>query len=621
MTGIAAIFSAGPACLHRHGRMMAAMAGRITDTSGTWTSGSFALGAAVLHTTAESFEAVQPHTNEDASLALAMDGYLTNWEELRRDLTERGACLRNRSDAELVLRAYEFWGEDCAARLEGEFAIVIADQRRQQAYLVRDHQGLRPLYIYQDKDALLIASDLAAIIAGCERRPEPNQDYLACLVSDHWYQRDATVWQGVERVPQAHWLAIGRESRKLRRHYDLPEEITIRYRREEDYVDHYRAVLFDAVRRTARSHQPLAIAVSGGLDSSAIYCIAHQLEQQGRLPAPGLQGYTLAGEPGTGAYELPYAQAAADHCGRSLIAAPLFRPELGWFTAQARKNCDVPIPHNGAMSLTLEQTAHANGARALLNGDGGDQWLDGNIEYYSEFAASLDFSGFAAALIRDAGASGWRKTLPLALRVGAGAFVPMALRRAIRRRRRDWLYRNPAALYWMQPAWRERLLAFDRRYFADLPESPRALANWQRLYSPYRAFALDFMQRQRGQTGIETREPMQTRQFIEFCAAAPKWIFRQGGLTKVVHRKAMREILPDQIIDRTTKGEFSAPALSSAMARAIMAHDRGVLDSFCTDEGIRQLTAADHDFDIDLELGWPVWGCYAVAAFYIKPDV
>lgn len=615
MTGIAAIFATGPVRPEQLDRMMSAMHERVRDDSGTWTSGAFGLGAVVLHTTTESFEAAQPLASADGSLVLAMDGYLTNWEELRSDLLARGAVLRNRSDGELVLHAYDQWGEVCASRLEGEFALVLADRRRQRIYAARDHQGLRPLYIYEDEGALLIASDMAAIIAAATRKPEADFDYLANIVSGHWYLRDRTVWKGLGRVPPAHWLAQDPQGRTLHRYYTVPCDIDLSYRREEDYVDHYREVLFDAVRRTSRSHVPLAMTVSGGLDSSSVYCIAHELEKLGRLPAPGLQGYTLAGEPGTPAYELPYARSAADHCGRNLIEVPLFRPGIDWFTARGAADCDVPLPQNGAMSFALERRAHAEGARTLMGGLGGDQWLDGTREYYTEFARAFEFAGFSRALARDARANGWRPTLPEAMRFGVSAFVPMALRRAKRRRLREQHYHDPAELFWMRPEWRDRLLAFEEDYLAGLPEQSRPQGNWNRLLSPYNAFAMDFMQRQRGVSGVETREPMLTRQFIAFCARAPKWVLRQGALTKVVHRKAMRGIMPDLIVDRTDKAEFSDPAIRREFARLALSQSPGVLDPLCDHAGMRKLTNSSGPLGVDPERGWEVWGCYAVAAF------
>lgn len=590
------------------------MAERVQDEAGRWESGNFALGAAVLHSTAESLEAPQPLVSADGDLAVVMDGYLTNWEELRADLTQRGAALRNRSDAELALHAYVQWGEDCADRLEGEFALVIVDQRRHLIYAARDHQGLRPLYVHADQGALLIASDMAAIIAACERKPAPNPDYLAGIVSGHWFQRDATVWRGIERVPQGHWLRFDGTARKVQQYYAVPESVELHYRRDEEYTEHYRAVLTDAVRRTSRTHRRLGITVSGGLDSSAIFGLAHRLERDGRLLAPGFQGYTLAGEPGTDAYELPYARAAARHCGRSLVEVPLFRPDLAWFTARGQADCDVPPPANAAMSIGLEQRASADGARVLLNGVGGDQWLDGTREYYAELAGAFDFSGFARCLARDSRAAGWTATLPVALRFAASAYVPLPLRRLIRHQRRVRCYRDPDDLFWLKPHWRERLLAIEESFTATLPESPRALGNWNRVYSPYHAFAFDLMQRQRARSGIEAREPMLTRQFIAFCAAAPKAIFWQAGLTKVVHRKAMRGIMPDLIVDRTSKGEFSAPPLTQAFAEAALRHADGALAEFCDSTGIRQLAALESHLGIDPERGWELWGCYAVAA-------
>lgn len=594
---------------------MAAMSDRVADCSDTRTGGPFALGAAVLHTTAESLEVSQPHTNEDASLVLVIDGYLTNWEELRRDLTARGARLRNASDAELVLRAYEQWGEDCASRLEGEFAFVIADQRARRLYAARDHQGLRPLFWYQDRNALLIASDLAAIIKGAERPPEPNLEYCATIVSGEWHLRDATVWQGVERVPQAHWLTSDGVTVRRQQYYQLPVHRRLRYPREEDYVDHYREVLIDAVRRTARSHRTLGVAVSGGLDSSALYCIAHRLEQAGKLPAPGLLGVTLAGEEGTNAYELPYVRAAAAHCGREVIEAPLFRPDIGWFIDRSIRDCDIPIPQNGAMSRNLEAAAVAGGARILMHGDGGDQWLDGNVHYYREFMREGQVAGFCAALQRDAAVIGWRAILPLALRTAIGGFAPDFARRIMRRRRLERRYANPDLLFWMQPAWRARLQQLEWDYEMSLPADPEAWRGWARLFSPYRSYALDVVQRQHAQSGLETRAPMQSRAFIEFCVTTPEWIRNQGQLTKVVHRKAMRSIMPDIITDRETKAEFGTPALTTQFAVYTQGEGAASLRSLCHSDGMGRLTGFDNRLSIDPERSWEVWGCYAVAAF------
>jgi asparagine synthase (glutamine-hydrolysing) len=104
----------------------------------------------MLRTTPESLEETQPLANEDESLVLVMDGRVDNWEELRKELLAKGARLRTRADAELVLRAYETWGRDCLARIDGDFALVIWDARKQTAFCARDRMGVRPFYFWRD---------------------------------------------------------------------------------------------------------------------------------------------------------------------------------------------------------------------------------------------------------------------------------------------------------------------------------------------------------------------------------------------------------------------------------------------------------------------------------------
>lgn len=615
MTGIAAIFSPGPASAARLERMLTPMAGRAHDGTGRWITGRFALGACILHTTAESLEAAQPHTNEDQSLALVMDGYLTNWEELHRDLTERGAVLRNRSDAELVLRAYEQWGEGCTARIEGEFAFVIADTRAQRIYAARDHQGLRPLFFYQERGTIVIASDLAAVVGALDRPPEPDLDYLAGVAAVQMFLPHDTVWKGVKRVLQSHWVSHDGEKLVQRRYYELPLGERLRYRSDGEYAEHYLAILSDALRRTTRSHAPIGIAVSGGLDSSSLYCLADRLEAQGQLLAPGFQGYTLAGTPGSSNYELPYARAAAAHVGRSLTEVPLFKPPLEWYTQQALAERDIPIPTNGAMTIGIEQQAHADGARVYIDGTGGDEWLQGSWLYYREFAGAGNLVGFVAALRRDVAAKGWSTVLPIALRTGLSAFVPARLRTIRRAARRAALYADPDTYFWLKPEWRARLEQHEAAYDASLPADPLGWQANNLFASPFGSFARARMQRQRGLNGIEPRHPMFSRQFIGFSLATPEHIRRRAGVAKVIHRIALQGILPDMVLDRQTKADFESDSTDREMAQFCAGPGRRFLDALCESNGLERLIAPGSANTVDEDWSWELWGIYAVAAF------
>lgn len=620
MTGIAAIFSGNPDRTARLPVMMAAMAERAKDGNGTWSAGPFALGAAVLHATAESLEVSQPLVSDDGALAVVMDGYLANWEELRTDLLQRGVRLRTRSDEELVLSAYALWGEDCPARLDGEYAFVVADRRNHRIFAARDHQGMRPLHWFRDGGTLLIASDLGPIISALDTRPPANFDFLANIAGNHWFLEDATVWQGLARLSVASWLSFDGERLIKRRHYEPPGRVSIRYRREEDYVEHYREVLFDAVRRSSRSHRPLAVTVSGGLDSSAIFCVAHELEKQGRLPAPGFEGYTLAGEPGTQADEVAYARAATEYCRRGLVEVPLFCPELEWYNRQGRLAHDIPMPGNGPMAIGLERRAFEAGSRAYLTGGGGDQWLDGSPNYYRELLAQRDLSGWWAALKRDVAALGWVGALKRAARASRGVVVPPWLRAARRRGRTKRRFDRKDYLFWLQERWRERLREQEEQFYESLPRDLDAYLRHARLFSPYASLAHDWMGAQWGRSGLDSRNPMLARRFIEFCASTPDWIRNQAGVTKVVHRKAMKGLMPDSITWRTTKADFMSSFELVEAARFCREEGAPFLDELCKPQGLHAMVSNEINFSVDPEHPWEVWGLYAVSEFLRRKD-
>jgi asparagine synthase (glutamine-hydrolysing) len=385
-----------------------------------------------------------------------------------------------------------------------------------------------------------------------------------------------TVWKGTHRLLQSHWLSHDGERLVLRRYYDLPLGERVRYRSDGEYAEHYLAMLSDALRRTSRSHAPIGFAVSGGLDSSSLYCLAHR---------------------------------------RSLTEVPLFKPPLEWYTAQALAERDIPIPTNGAMTMGLEQQVHADGVRVYIEGAGGDEWLQGSWDYYREFAIEGDLAGFVTAMRRDAAARGWGVVLPKALRTGFSAFAPAGLRSIRRAARRKALYADPDSYFWLKPDWRARLEQQEEAYDASLPADPLGRRANNLFASPFGSYARARMQRQRGLNGIDPRHPMFTRQFIGFSLATPEHIRSRAGVTKVVHRIAMRGILPDYILDRQTKADFESDSTDREMAQFCAGKGRHFLNALCDGNGLERLTAPDNANMVDEDRSWELWGIYAVAAF------
>lgn len=574
-----------------------------------------ALAAAVLHTTAEAREQAQPHTSEDGKVAAVFDGYLLNPDEVAADLASRGAMLRNRSDVELALRAYETWGEHCAERLEGEFSIIVADGRARRLWIARDHLGFLPLYYTQEGDRFIVASDFRTIAALSERPLEPDRHYLAQTMANRWFLREATPWLGVKRVMRAHTLSFDGERISMRNYWEPPTDITIRYDRDEEYVEHYREVLTDCLRRASRSHLPVGVAVSGGLDSSSLFCLADRLEARGEWKAPGLQGYSLAAEEGGNAFELPYARAAAASVGRELTEVPLFDPDIDWYTEDAAWHRDLPIPSNGAMMLDMDKRVVVDGSRVLINGSGGDEWLQGNAQYYREFTADLDLRGFFEALRRDRQAFGWGDTLRKASRQAAAELAPEGVRRAVRKYLRAYRRKRDREPVWLSPDLRAFLAEAEEAYDRSLPDNGILWAKHNLVKSPFSDLTNSMMRRQRARIGLESRHPMLSRKFIEFSLGTPAHIKRRGATTKVVHRQAMAGILPQAILDRKTKANFTNTKIDTQFANYVRQHAEQRLAGVCDLDGVQQILDVNFEMPEGDLWAWEIWGLYATAAF------
>ena len=292
MSGIAGIihFDGRPVEPGQVEAMTAAMHYRGPDGINHWRRGNVALGQCMLRTTPESLEETQPLTNEDESLVLVMDGRVDNWEELRRELLGKGAVLRTRADAELVLRAYEVWGRDCLPHIDGDFALVIWDARRQEAFCARDRMGNKPFTYHWTGKTLYFASEQQAILRQPAVAQVLNEDMVAEYLAAQWFSSTETLWQGVLRLEAAHTLVVTPSGPTLNRYWAPDLQASLSFRSDQECAEHYRALLFDVVRRLSRASHPVACEVSGGLDSSAIFAVAETLRRQGQLPAPGAGG-------------------------------------------------------------------------------------------------------------------------------------------------------------------------------------------------------------------------------------------------------------------------------------------------------------------------------------------
>ena len=618
MSGIAGWirFDGGPIEPERAERLLAELAFGGADIHDVWTNENVAFAASLPWTTHEAVGSIQPLIDANRQLAMVFDGWLSDPQALAVELQGRGANPHTRKDAALVLAAYIAWGETCVDHFDGEFAFAIWDGARNRAICARDRMGIRPFYYAWNEQQLLFCTDVAPILAAAGRPFALNIDAVAGYLAGESPSNVETLWEGVLRLPAATHMAVDGDPPKPLRYW-RPEQIPpLILKSERDYVAAYRDILFESVRRACRSRAPVACEVSGGLDSSALYCVAHALDRRGALPAPGLLGYTLNFENDAAADEIGYARSVGRHCETTIREVPPLTagPDLVWDYAQRLR--DFPGFPSMFMAQPMYQAMANDGCHVVLGGLGGDEWLTGSRDDYAENLRHGRLRALLARLRLDAQqASGSELALFLA-RDAALPLLPAGARttyRALRRLKRR-LLRQPAdnfgACYWLSPEMRRLAAARRRAELRDANLVSSAHPGMQdRLASLHSCGIADGTAkavRFAAGFGLQSRLPMRSRAMVEFAFATPEHLRLRGRTTKFAHRESLRGIMPEDVRLRSTKSDFGEIFVSCLREMTDADPDRPL--RWLSTAGFERLKTEAFE---RRDLGWPRWSLWS----------
>ncbi|MEE8379131.1 MAG: asparagine synthase-related protein [Gammaproteobacteria bacterium] len=561
MSGIAGVirFDGAPVEVGLVEKMTAAMPYRGPDGIHHWVKGSVAMGQCMLHTTPESLEEKQPLTNEDESLILVMDGRVDNWLELRKELLGHGVMLRNRSDAELVLRSYELWGKNCLPNIDGDFALVIWDVRRQLAFCARDRVGNKPFYYHWDGKSFVFASELHTILSLPWVKQELNDGMLAEFLACEWYSREETFWLGIMRLVAAHRMEIRASGLKQQKYWSPDFSKTLPYKKDEEFVEHYRVIFADIVKRMSRSQATLSCEVSGGLDSSALFAMAEHLRRQHLLQAPSIDGYTLDFHNDPAANELEYARAVGKHWGKEIREILPSRLPISWYRQWTEHYRDLMPYPNGAMAINIRTAARLRGSRILMTGIGGDEWLWGDRGYYAELLSKGHWPELFNVLMRDCSDSGMRNSIKWLLQHGVAPLLPEIVKRPFRKLTQITQPKKEDRQAWLSPSMRVTLQQ-RRQQHRDLwrREEVRygVRSQLMTLQDAFGTFSHESEERLAAREGVELRRPFWHPTLVQFAFSTPtQWRLR-GNADRVLHRQSMAKLLPKVVLQRQTKADF-----------------------------------------------------------------
>jgi asparagine synthase (glutamine-hydrolysing) len=380
MCGISGIFGPASRAANVHA-MVRAQGHRGPDATGCYADpgGAAALGHARLSIIDLSAAGTQPMQSADGDLWISFNGEIYNHIELRRELS--GYPFRTRTDTEVILAAFQRWGEPCVRRFIGMFAFMIWDQRRQRLFAARDRFGVKPFHYHRRADGTLIVASEVQALREAGVRLEPDDiawaTYLASGLQDH---SERTFWRGVEVLPAGHSLVWEQGRTCVSRWYDVAEGSGSGWdeRATKLVEQEYRDLLEDSVRLRFRSDVPVGINVSGGLDSSTLLALVGAVQGADSE----VTAFTfVTGDPNYD--ELPWVQRLLARTHHDLVVCPLSPVQVPRLACSVQKNQAGPFGGIPTLAYArLFEMAREHGVIVLLDGQGLDeQWA--GYDYYA----------------------------------------------------------------------------------------------------------------------------------------------------------------------------------------------------------------------------------------------
>ncbi len=531
----------------------------------------------------------QPMANEDDSIWIVFNGEIYNHRELRPMLQERGHIYRNLSDTETIIHLYEEFGPLGVQKMRGMFAYAIWDCARRRLVLARDRLGIKPLYYaVKDDGTLYFASEIKALIESRVTRTELNYNALADYAANRYTSGEETLFRGVKRLLPGHTL-VWRDGRiEIERYWDLSFTKPSERLSEDQYVERFSELFRECVESHLMSDVPLGMFLSGGIDSSAIAAV------MSRLVKEPIKTFSVAFAERE-ANELVYARAVArafktDH--HEIVVSPdLFFARLPALIYQE----DEPLAHPSSVPLFFVSELAAKHVKVVLTGEGSDELLAGYNKYRVAIYNLLlgrSYERVAPRRVRSLvkkqieslnGASCVRRVLQRTF-----LYLPAEIK--------DVYFDNFAVF---SPVMQQRLFTSEtygemqdrdpyRTSLSYIEESDAEKLLDKLLAADLKTYLHELLMKQDQMSmaaSLESRVPFLDHKLVEFATHLPETMKLRGWTTKYVLRRAMRDVLPWEILSRKKMG-FPVPIggwFRGAFRRVI---DQYVLSERALERGI-----------------------------------
>lgn len=554
-------------------KMRDTMIHRGPDGAGVWISenGKIGLGHRRLSIIDLSEAAAQPMVNESADIVLSFNGEIYNHAEIKEELSaiKNIVWKTDHSDTEVILRAYEEWGIDCIHKFRGMFGIAVWDATKGKLFLVRDRMGIKPVYYSNHNGRVTFASEIKALLEDPDQKREVNEDAFFHYLSFLTTPAPMTLFKGIQKLEPGTYLSIDIESGRLEKtkYYEIWDHVTpVTKSDEKEISQQILQELREAVNLRKVGDVPVGVFLSGGIDSSTNAALFSESEKgEGKQVKTFTIGYE--GEFDSYKNELDFAKQAAKHVGAKYHEKLLTQDDLLNFLPEMVKLQDEPIADPVCVPVYyVSKLARENGVTVCQVGEGADEvfwgystWkLKRTLQQWADIPGSKPLQKVVFKLLQISGKQNSHEYEALRRSVngqpvfwgGAEAFTEHQKQQILSARlkekfkdRTSWEVIEPFHKIYKEKAWEQSIL------------------NWMSyLDLNMRLPELLLMRVDKMSMGVslEGRVPFLDHKFVEYGLGIPEKMKTKGGVLKYMLKKAVRGIIPDELIDRKKQG-FGVP--------------------------------------------------------------
>jgi asparagine synthase (glutamine-hydrolysing) len=571
-------------------KMTDIIAHRGPDSDGHWVSDDGKAGLAFrrLAIIDLSSKANQPMTNEDGSIWLVFNGEIYNHADVRAELEKSGrhTWKTDHSDTEMIVHAFEEWGIDCLHKFRGMFAMAIYDTRTCELWLVRDRLGIKPLYYSQHHGRITFASEIKALLQDPEQKRAVNEEAFYHYLSFLTTPAPQTLFDGIKKLPLGSYLHVYPNGRSEEvRWWDVWDYTKPLTGVSEDDIAH---MLLDELRTSVKLRKiadvPAGVFLSGGIDSSTNAALFSEGETK------PIKTFSIGYDADYASYpsELPYARrmaqtVGAEHHEKLLNADDLidFLPKMVWLQ-------DEPIADPVCVPVYyVSKMARENGVIVAQVGEGSDELFCGydswkrmvNLQRWDDLPVPDSLKHLGLRALETIGHEHrayyeWLRRGANGQPVfwgGAEAFYESHKKRLLSPRLRNqfkgyssWEALRPIYDRFQQKAWEKSALHWMTYLDLNLRLAELLLMRVDKMSMG---------------VSLEGRVPFLDYKFVELALSIPTDIKTKNGELKHILKKAVRGLIPDELIDRKKQG-FGVPVYEWFFGR-LGQQARQTLSEFC----------------------------------------